>query len=75
MTKQQKREANKKATQAEALAALLAKKAEIDALLARIAAASDDHFGSNPESLTWADAETLGYVTTRLTEITEYLGA
>jgi hypothetical protein len=43
-----------------ALAAFMAGKAEIDALLARIAAASDDHFGINPERVTWGDAGSLG---------------
>jgi len=57
-----------------ALAAFMAGKTEIDALLARIAAASEDHFGTNPERVTWADAGILGFVTERLREITEFLG-
>ena len=57
-----------------ALAAFMAGKAEIDTLLARITAASDDHFGTNPERVTWADAGSLGFVTERLKEITEFLG-
>ena len=57
-----------------ALAAFMAGKTEIDALLARIAAASNDHFGMNPERVTWGDAGSLGFVTERLKEITEVLG-
>ncbi|WP_296701388.1 hypothetical protein [Thiocapsa sp. UBA6158] len=57
-----------------ALAAFMAGKAEIDVLLARIAAASDDHFGANPERVTWGDAGSLGFVTERLKEITAFLG-
>ena len=57
-----------------ALAAFMAGKAEIDTLLARIAAASDDHFGANPERVTWGDAGSLAFITERLKEITEFLG-
>jgi len=56
------------------LAAFMAGKAEIDTLLARIAAASDDHFGTSPERVTWGDAGSLGFITERLKEITEFLG-
>jgi len=57
-----------------ALAAFMAGKAEIDALLARIAAASADHFGASPDRVTWGDAGSLGFITERLKEITEFLG-
>ena len=56
-----------------ALAAFMAGKAEIDALLARIAA-SDDHFGTSPDRVTWGDAGSLGFIAERLKEITEFLG-
>jgi hypothetical protein len=36
-----------------ALAAFIAKKAEIDAMLARIAKLSEDHFGADPEEVHW----------------------
>jgi hypothetical protein len=39
-----------------------------------LAAASDDHFGTNPERVTWGDVGSLGFVTERLKEITEFLG-
>ena len=57
-----------------ALAAFMEGKAEIDTLLARIAASSDDHFGTSPDRVTWGDAGSLGFVTERLKEITEFLG-
>jgi len=57
-----------------ALTAFMAGKTEIDALLARIAAASDDHLGTNPERVTWGDAGSFGFITERLKEITEFLG-
>lgn len=57
-----------------ALAAFMAGMAEIDTLLARIAAASDDHFGTSPDCVTRGDAGSLGVVTERLKEITEFLG-
>ena len=57
-----------------ALAAFMAGKTEIDTLLTWIAAASDDHFGTNPERVTWGDAGGVGFITERLKEITEFLG-
>ena len=56
-----------------ALAVFIAGKAEIDALLARIQAASADHFGAKPEAVTWGHAGSLGFVTERLKEIAEFL--
>ncbi len=57
-----------------ALAAFMRSKAEVDALLDRIAAASADHFGAQPDRVTWGDAGSLGFVTERLKEIAEFLG-
>jgi hypothetical protein len=42
----------------QALAAFVAKKAEIDAMLARLQALSDDHFGYAPDEVTWAHVGT-----------------
>jgi hypothetical protein len=56
-----------------ALASFIAGKAEIDALLARIQTASADHFGAEPEAVTWGHAGSLGFVTERLKEIAEFL--
>jgi hypothetical protein len=42
-----------------ALAAFIAHKAEIDALLARLADASADHFGYAPDEINWGHVGTL----------------
>lgn len=42
-----------------ALAAFIARKAEIDAALNRIRAASDDHFFANPEDVQWGHVTAL----------------
>ena len=44
----------------EALAAFIAHKAEIDAILARLAALSADHFDRAPDDITWANVGTVG---------------
>ena len=45
---------------AEALDAFLARKAEIDALLDRLRAASDEHFGVHPDAVHWGHVGDLG---------------
>ena len=45
----------------DALAAFVQKKAEIDAMLSRLQALSDDHFGVAPDEVTWDHVGTLGY--------------
>ena len=37
----------------DALAAFVQKKAEIDAMLTRLQALSDDHFGYSPDEISW----------------------
>ena len=44
----------------EALAAFIAHKAEIDAILARLSALSNEHFSRAPDDVSWADVGTLG---------------
>ena len=44
----------------EALAAFVAKKAEIDTMLQRFRALSDDHFGVAPDEVTWAGGQVRG---------------
>jgi hypothetical protein len=61
----------KTSTQEQALAAFVAKKAEIDAMLARLQALSDDHFGVDPEAVTWGDVGTLGHHADLLKRITD----
>jgi hypothetical protein len=57
-----------------ALATFMARKAEIDDLLVRIQAASDEHFGADPEALNWGQAGVVGEAAERLKEIAEFLG-
>ena len=45
----------------QALAAFVSKKAEIDAMLTRLQALSDDHFNYSPDDVTWDHVGTLGY--------------
>jgi hypothetical protein len=42
-----------------ALAAFTARKTEIDTILARRTALSSDHFGCEPDAVTWSDVGTL----------------
>ena len=44
----------------DALAAFVSRKAEIDTMLARLQALSDDHFGYSPDEITWSHVGTLG---------------
>jgi hypothetical protein len=55
----------------EALAAFIAGKTEIDAILARLAALSTDHFNRSPTDVTWADVGTLGGYLKGLCEVSE----
>ena len=54
-----------------ALAAFVAKKAEIDTMLARLQALSDDHFGVAPDEITWGDVGNLGHHAELLKRITD----
>ena len=55
----------------EALAAFVSKKAEIDEILTRLRALSDDHFGYSPDEVSWDHVVTLGYYTELLKRITD----
>lgn len=55
-----------------ALAAFVAKKAEIDAMLARLQAFSEDHFGVDPERLNWAHVGSLEYQANLLKQISDF---
>jgi hypothetical protein len=58
-------------TNEDALAAFVQKKAEIDAMLARLQALSDDHFGYGPDDVTWDHVGTLGYYAELLKRVTD----
>ena len=54
-----------------ALAAFVAKKQEIDAMLARIAALSDEHFQAAPDDVTWGHVGSLEDYVALLKRITD----
>jgi hypothetical protein len=55
----------------QALAAFVSNKAEIDAMLARFQAHSDEHFGHSPDEITWAHVGTLEHYAELLKRITD----
>ncbi|MGI3212356.1 hypothetical protein ACROSR_14710 [Roseovarius tibetensis] len=54
-----------------ALAAFIAKKAEIDEMLARLQALSDDHFETHPDEINWGEVGTLEHYSSLLKRITD----
>ncbi len=54
-----------------ALDAYIARKAEIDTMLARLKALSDDHFGVAPGKVDWSHVGTLAHYTELLQRITD----
>ena len=55
----------------DALAAFVSRKAEIDAMLTRVQALSDDHFGYAPDEVAWAHLGTLEHYADLLKRITD----
>ena len=55
----------------DALAAFVQKKAEIDAMLTRLQALSDDHFGYAPDDVTWGHVGTLEHYAELLNRVTD----
>jgi hypothetical protein len=55
----------------DALAAFVARKAEIDAMLTRLKALSDDHFNYSPDEIGWDHVGTLGYYAELLKRVTD----
>ena len=55
----------------QALAAFIAKKAEIDTMLTRLQELSDDHFNYGPDEINWGHVGTLGYYAELLKRITD----
>jgi hypothetical protein len=55
----------------DALAAFVQKKTEIDRMLGRLQALSDDHFGVAPDEVTWGDVGSLGYYAELLKRLTD----
>ena len=56
---------------AEALSTFIATKAEIDTMLRRLQALSDEHFNTHPDEVSWGDVGTLQHHAARLREITD----
>lgn len=56
-----------------ALDAFIGKKAEIDAMLARLQALSDDHFNFDPDAVNWGSVGSIGSVASDLRQITDFL--
>jgi len=54
-----------------AIGAFLAAKFEIDVMLERLAALSEDHFDTNPDEINWGHVGTLNHYRDRLREITD----
>ncbi|CUH70179.1 hypothetical protein TL5118_04154 [Thalassovita autumnalis] len=54
-----------------ALDAFMTKKAEIDAMLARLQALSDDHFNTAHDAITWGDVGSLEHYANLLKRITD----
>ena len=54
-----------------ALSAFISKKAEIDEMLARLQALSDDHFETHPDEIDWGDVGTLEHYAGLLKRITD----
>ena len=54
-----------------ALAAFVGKKAEIDTMLARLVALSDDHFNASPDEVNWGHVGTLEHYAGLLRQITD----
>ncbi|MFN4193867.1 MAG: hypothetical protein ACK4FR_13115 [Tabrizicola sp.] len=54
-----------------ALAAFLAAKFEIDAMLERLATLSADHFETSPDEIHWGHVGTLNHYRAKLREITD----
>ena len=55
----------------QALAAFVSRKAEIDAMLARLLALSDDHFNYSPDEISWGHVGTLEHYSGLLKRITD----
>ena len=56
---------------ANALAAFIGKKAEIDEMLARLQSLSDDHFNCHPDEIGWATVGSLEHYASLLKRITD----
>ena len=58
-------------TRETALDAFIARKAEIDEMLARLRALSEEHFNRHPDEITWGDVGDLGCYAEHLRRVTD----
>ncbi|CAA7624581.1 hypothetical protein [Magnetospirillum sp. SS-4] len=56
---------------ARAIGTFIARKAELDAMLARLQELSADHFNWSPDEITWGHVGTLGHYVEMLKRITD----
>jgi hypothetical protein len=56
-----------------ALSAFVTRKAEIAAMLERLAGFSDDHFGVVLDEVSWGDVANLGYVIEKLRQASDFI--
>ena len=56
-----------------ALAAFIGKKAEIDEMLTRLQALSDDHFNFDPAAVNWGSVGSISSVASDLRQVTDFL--
>ena len=54
-----------------ALDAFMTTKSQIDAMLARLTAVSDDHFETHPDEINWGNVGTLNHYASLLRQITD----
>jgi hypothetical protein len=71
MNTRQRIEAKAKSNREDALAVFLARKAESDAMLARLTALSAEHFDTNPNEINWGHVGTIGHYASLLKQITD----
>ena len=71
MNTRQRIEAKAKSNRENALDAFMARKAEIDTMLARLTALSADHFDTSPDEINWGHVGTLGHYASLLKQITD----
>ena len=71
MNTRERIEAKGKSNRERALDAFIAKKAEIDAMLARLTALSADHFDTSPDEINWGHVGNLGHYASLLRQITD----
>lgn len=71
VTKPMETDMAKTTTNEDALAAFVARKGEIDEMLARLQGLSEDHFGYDPDEITWGHVGTLGHWAEQLRRISD----